>query len=79
MHCSASILNLCYKTHPHQLTIAENTIIKDAVNAPENYRKKLSTIWYKLMRNGKLFCSRSSVYKYASLLREPIKKYECTH
>jgi hypothetical protein len=37
VHCSASVLNLCYKTHPHQLTIAENTIIKEAVNAPENF------------------------------------------
>lgn len=72
--CMASVLNLCFKTHPHQLTIAECTAIKEAVNAPENKTKKLSTIWYKLMREGKMFCSQSTLYKYAKLLSEPVKK-----
>lgn len=72
--CTASVLNLCYKTHPRQLTIGECSIIKDAVNEPANQRKKLSTILYSLMRKGKLFCSRSTFYKYANLVSERIIK-----
>lgn len=74
VHCTASVLNLCFKTHPSQLTIAECSTIKDAVNEPGNERKKLSGILFKLMREGKLFCSRSTFYKYANLVSERVKK-----
>ena len=68
--CSSSVLNLCFKTHPHQLTIAEGSVIKEALKEPVSEQKKLSSIFYKLMRSGKLFCSLSTFYKYASLLSE---------
>jgi hypothetical protein len=76
--CTASVLNLCFKTHPNQLTIAECSAIKEAVNDPANERKKLATIYYKLMRDGKLYCSRSTLYKYAKLVSEHIKKIKYT-
>lgn len=72
--CTASVLNLCYKTHPAQLTIAECSLIKEAVNEPATERKKLSGILFKLMRQGKLFCSRSTFYKYANLVSDRILK-----
>jgi len=75
-----SVLNHCFKTHPQQLTIAECSAIKEAINDSDNERKKLATIWYKLLREGRLFCSRSTFYKYANLVSERIKKlnYEKT-
>jgi hypothetical protein len=69
-NCAASVLNLCYKTHPHQLTLAECSVIKEAIHDPANQPKKLSSILYRLMREGKIFCSLSTFYKYASLLSE---------
>ncbi|HVA98490.1 MAG TPA: hypothetical protein VNG53_06310 [Bacteroidia bacterium] len=74
LYCSASVLNHCFKTHPQQLTIAECSAIKEAINDSDNERKKLATIWYKLLREGRLFCSRSTFYKYANLVSERIKK-----
>src|SRR4051812_40767088 len=76
LNCSASVLNLCFKTHPHQLTLAEGTVIKEAVNNTFNERKKLSSVFYKLMREHKLFCSLSTFYKYASLLSERPAKHK---
>ncbi len=72
--CTASVLNLCYKTHPHQLTIAECSQIKEAVNDATNERKTFVSIWYKLMRDGKLYCSASTFYKYANLVSERVAK-----
>ena len=35
INCTASVLNLCFKTHPHQLNISEVNIIREAINNPE--------------------------------------------
>lgn len=77
--CSASKLNLCYKTHPNQLTLAECHVIQQALEEPANLRKKRATLWGGLLRADKLFCSRSTFYKYANLvvlqhIREKKKK-----
>jgi hypothetical protein len=56
------------------MTIGEASAIKERVNNPANERKKLATIWYQLMRDGILFCSDSTFYKYAGLVSERIKK-----
>ncbi len=72
--CTASVLNLCFKTHPGQLTIAECTIIKTAINEAHNSHKSLTTIWYQLMRSNSLFCASSTFYKYASLLSVQVLK-----
>ena len=72
--CTASVLNLCFKTHPHQLTIAECSAIKETVNDSANARKKLATLWYKLMREGKLYCSLSTFYKYSKMVSERMMK-----
>jgi len=74
INCTASALNLCYRTHPHQLTIAERSSIEEVLHDPLNERKKKATIWYKSMRNSKLYCSLHTFYKYARLLFNNIKK-----
>ncbi|MEI7594428.1 MAG: hypothetical protein WCK02_01675 [Bacteroidota bacterium] len=67
INCSASVLNLCFKTHPHQLTAIENMHIEDAVNAPENFIKRRLSIFYDLQRKGLLYCASSTFYKYSSM------------
>ena len=74
VNCTASVLNLCYKTHPRQLTVGECSSIKEAVNAVANSTKRISSIWYDLMRKGELYCSCSTFYKYSALLSERIAK-----
>jgi len=74
IHCSVSVLNLCFKTQPFQLSIAEVTTINETINKPENYFKPLCTLYYGLMRAGELFCALSTFYKYAGLLSERKKK-----
>jgi hypothetical protein len=74
LFCTASVLNLCFKTHPHQLTIAETSAISQAINHPYNFNKSISTIWYALLRAGKVFCGRSTFYKYTKLLSHFVKK-----
>ncbi|MCW3083931.1 MAG: transposase [Bacteroidetes bacterium] len=68
IYCTASVLNLCFKTHPHQLTIAEATCIKEAINNPEYKYLPGVSIYYSLLNAGKLFCSITTFYKYAQLL-----------
>lgn len=68
IHCTASVLNLCFKTHPHQLTIAEASVIKEAVNNPEFKCLPRVSIFYSLLNSGKLYCSLTTFYKYARLL-----------
>ena len=68
LYCSASVLNLCFKTHPHQLTIAEATVIKEAVNNTEFHQLPRISIYYTLLNKEKLFCSITTFYKYARLL-----------
>ena len=71
-------MNLCYKTHPRQLTIRDCSIIKEAVNAVANFNKKTSSIWYSLLRKGELYCSISTFYKYSKLLSERVEKANYT-
>lgn len=77
-NCTASVLNLCYKTHPRQLTINEVKQISHAVNGIENKNKKLVTIYYQLLRAKLVYCSLGTFYKYASLTRQnlPFRKYK---
>jgi hypothetical protein len=65
---SKSVLNLCYKTHPKQLSVSEMTIIKDIITNPENRNRPLSSLYYELLRAGKLACSITTLYKYAAIL-----------
>ena len=82
INCSASVLNLCFRTHPRQLTMGEVDIIEKNINDPKDFFKPLSTIYFELLRKSCLFCCLSTFYKYSNLVgnRIPahrvIKKYE---
>ena len=68
LFCSASVLNICFKAHPSQLSLQEVKIMEETINAPENIFKPLSTLHFHLMREGLVFIGRSTFYKYAKLL-----------
>jgi hypothetical protein len=50
--------------YPQQLSLREVQVIDNAVNDPANFRLPLSTVFFQLLRAGKLFCSLSTFYKY---------------
>jgi hypothetical protein len=67
IHCTASVLNLCFKVHPSQLQLQECQTIETAVTQSENVGKPWTTIFYNLVRIEKLSCSISTFYKYAHM------------
>lgn len=74
IYCSASVSNLCFKSHPSQLSIHEVTTIKDIISKPENLFKPLCSLYYELLRTAQLSISLTSFYKYAALLLERTKE-----
>jgi putative transposase len=66
--CQSSLLDLCRRTHPGQLTAAEVTVIKEAANSTDYLHWPLASVYYQLMRDGLLHCSISCFYKYCRLL-----------
>ncbi len=69
INCTASLLNLCFKTHSQQLSLQETAIIKNEIEKTEHKTHPLSTIYYLLINSGKLACSLGTFYKYVFLLR----------
>jgi hypothetical protein len=66
--CKISLLSLCRRTHPQQLTAAEAGAIKDNCSDGKYKHWPLVSIYYQLMRDKKLHCSRSTFYKYCRLM-----------
>lgn len=75
--CRASVLNLCRRQHPAQVTTREQQQIITACYHPDYKHWPLSSIYYQLMRTEKIHCSISTFYKYCRLLKitkKPTKK-----
>ena len=66
--CKISLLSLCRLKHPQQLTTTEINIIDKNCRNDEYKYWPLVSIYYKLLRDKLLFCSRSTFYKYCRLL-----------
>ena len=66
--CKFSLIALCKRKYPHQLTMIEiNTIKESCIN--NNYKYwPLISIYYKMLKDKILFCSPSTFYKYCRLL-----------
>lgn len=78
INCTASVLNICFKTHPSQLSMNECVVIEESLKGAENANKPKLTIYYNLLRKGSLFCGVSTFYKYAKFYdkRHVLVKYE---
>jgi len=74
LHCTSSVLNLCFRSHPLQLSIKDVTAISRIVNDPENFNKPRSTNYFRSMNTEAIACGRTTFYKYASLTCEKPKK-----
>lgn len=72
--CKVSLLKKCYQQHPNQLTVDEMNKIQNKLYAPENSIKTKTTLFYELANEAKLFCSKSTFFKYAKLLGFTKKK-----
>jgi len=64
--CNISPFQKCYRQHPNQLTVKEISIIENLVTDANNFGKTKVTLYYHAMRNGLIFCSKSTFNKYAS-------------
>jgi hypothetical protein len=73
--CLRSHTRRCFRLYPQQLSLREVQVIDNAVNDPANFRLPLSTVFFQLLRAGKLFCSLSTFYKYVpKIVREQKEK-----
>lgn len=66
-NCRKSKLNKCFQDYPTQLTLADVSLIDTLVSNPENQRKPLTTLYYSVLRLGKLNCCYATFNKYAKL------------
>jgi putative transposase len=66
--CKASLLALCRRKHPLQLTIQEIEKIKQYATDNAYHCWSLASIYYQMMIDGALFCSMATFYKYCRLL-----------
>jgi putative transposase len=75
--CWKSLLGLCRKQNTQQLAVTEQEIIATACADQQYEHWPLLCIYYQLMRENKLYCCKSTFYKYCRLLnitRKPIRK-----
>src|SRR5690606_20978844 len=66
--CAASLIQLCRRKHPAQLTISEVKIIGDECTQSCFRHWPLLSIYLQLLREQKINCSQSTFYKYCRLL-----------
>ena len=76
--CSASLLKLCRKKFPSQLTDIEIKVIKTYMENPDFLYLSRATIYWKIIREGAAAFSKTVFYKYCRLMgyqkRPVIKK-----
>ncbi|MBL7771729.1 MAG: hypothetical protein JNM95_02565 [Chitinophagaceae bacterium] len=64
--CKKSSTGSCIKHHPNQLTEKEVEHITEYLHKPDYEYWSLSSIFYQLLRDNKLFCGLTTFYKYVS-------------
>jgi transposase InsO family protein len=73
--CMRSRTRRCFRQYPQQLSLLEEQVIDNAVNDSANFGLPLSTVFFQLLRAGKLFCALSTFYKYVpKIIREQKQK-----
>lgn len=75
--CYRSQLNWCKVRQPHQLSDEEIGVMKDLLSAKEFEHWPISSVAHYARRNGIMYASNSTWYKYAKILdlRRPTKRY----
>lgn len=65
--CPQSILRICFKKHPLQLTQAEQNSIKNWIINPLNQGKNLTHLYYEALNSNIVHCSKNAFNRYAHL------------
>jgi len=73
--CRISVLNLCRKKHPFQLTENEIEVLKSYVYRVDLLNWSLSSVYWKMIRDGAAYMSYSTFCKYTRLVFADRKKY----
>lgn len=76
LKCTLSPIQLCYKQQPNQLTYDEVSVIEKIISKTENHGKAKTTLYYQALKQGILFCGKSTFNKYASALGFKRKNYK---
>ncbi len=66
--CAASILNKCFKKHPHQLSNIDVKTIRDYCLHPIYKHWQGISIYWQMVKDKKLFCSKTTFYRYVHKL-----------
>ena len=78
--CAASLVQLCRRKHPAQLSVGEVLVIREECSHSRFRQWPLSSVYFQLVREQKVNCSLSSFYKYCRLLnitRKKVRKPVC--
>ena len=64
--CEKSKRGKCFRSLPQQLSLRELQVIDNTISDPVNFHVPKSTLYYRLLNDGKLFCSLSTFYVYSA-------------
>ena len=67
-YCDFSLLNLCFKRVPQQISRREIDILKKFMNNKRFYHWSTSAVWGLAFKQGKTSMAESTWYRYAKLL-----------
>lgn len=73
-HCTKSKRGRCFRSTPQQLSLREIQVIDAAMQHPSNFGVPKSTVYYRLLRKRKLYCSLSTFYHYTKTGLSVLKK-----
>jgi len=62
--CELNIFKNCFKQFPTQLSFKESNCIGKFIFLPENFGHTKTTLYYKMLRLGLVFCGKSTFMKY---------------
>jgi len=78
-YCSKSLINLCFKRIPHQISNKEIETLKSYINNQKYKLWSLQSIWGKAIKEQAISMSRTTWYRYSKKLgltetHKPLKK-----
>ncbi|MFM7022203.1 MAG: hypothetical protein ACKOXB_04435 [Flavobacteriales bacterium] len=62
--CAVSVFNKCFRKHPSQLSAAEVKTIRDYCSHPVYKNWQGVSVYWQMIRDGKIFCSKTTFYRY---------------
>ncbi|WP_207761507.1 DDE-type integrase/transposase/recombinase, partial [Leptospira perolatii] len=69
LDCKTSIFSICRKSHPKQITIPEQLVMKSYLNRKIFWNWPLRSIYYRILNDGKAYFNLTTFYKYARILK----------